>query len=262
MYPYPQIVCILNEYARVSSGIHKCAQIYTNLTLSCVIFSRIKFSRLPYLDLFSFYVLCCPFFSITRYEVQEVKKIDNRGTFYQKQHSVLIFPKFILKFVNIKMFLDFPFFKLPNSSKLENYFPNGFYRFQMIALINFRMIHDCAIKTKGLKIDKIEANFKWSMYHIQYRLSTCFDLSHIFRHWSRWSGPDSGKYSEMLYDNGQSCWNGPNRSTRVVIKCGSENKVEAASEPSRCEYMFVFSSPAACSMNAEDASKEPDHDEL
>lgn len=94
----------------------------------------------------------------------------------------------------------------------------------------------------------------------------CSHISHsIFsfrRHWGRWSGPDSNKYAEMLYDNGQSCWNGPNRSTKVVIKCGAEHKVETASEPSRCEYMFVFATPAACSTNAEEASKDLDHDEL
>lgn len=78
--------------------------------------------------------------------------------------------------------------------------------------------------------------------------------------WGRWNGPDDSKYDVMLYDRGQSCWNGPQRSTKVTIVCGTENKVTSVSEPNKCEYSFEFTTPAAC---REMTSVEDEvHDEL
>jgi hypothetical protein len=34
------------------------------------------------------------------------------------------------------------------------------------------------------------------------------------------------------------CWNGPARSTNVILSCGIENKVISVSEPNRCEVIF------------------------
>lgn len=34
--------------------------------------------------------------------------------------------------------------------------------------------------------------------------------------WSNWVGEDN-KYTAMFYDKGQSCWNGPQRSTHVSL---------------------------------------------
>ena len=36
------------------------------------------------------------------------------------------------------------------------------------------------------------------------------------------------------------------RSTKVNIRCGSENKLVSAAEPNRCEYEFMFETPAVC----------------
>lgn len=79
--------------------------------------------------------------------------------------------------------------------------------------------------------------------------------------WGRWDGPNDNKYAVMLYDRGQSCWNGPQRSTLVRVTCGSENKITGVSEPNRCEYVFDFITPAACRDLASDVNDDL-HDEL
>ncbi|KAG5884136.1 hypothetical protein JTB14_021805 [Gonioctena quinquepunctata] len=79
--------------------------------------------------------------------------------------------------------------------------------------------------------------------------------------WGKWSGPESNKYEQMLYDKGLTCWNGPARQTVVRISCGGENKVMSVSEPSRCEYLFDFVTPAACYETQSDGSEDL-HDEL
>ncbi|KAG0699156.1 Glucosidase 2 subunit beta [Chionoecetes opilio] len=77
--------------------------------------------------------------------------------------------------------------------------------------------------------------------------------------WGEWSGQEGDKYSRMLYSNGQACWNGPTRSADVHISCGTENKLVGVSEPNRCEYVFLFTSPAVCTKPEEDPSEETAH---
>uniref|UniRef100_A0A0N5ADW0 Glucosidase 2 subunit beta n=1 Tax=Syphacia muris TaxID=451379 RepID=A0A0N5ADW0_9BILA len=76
--------------------------------------------------------------------------------------------------------------------------------------------------------------------------------------WRQWSGKDSNKYTEQQYDKGQQCWNGPERSTKVVVECGEETALVEATEPAKCEYKFVLTSPAACP----DPSSLTEHEEL
>lgn len=74
--------------------------------------------------------------------------------------------------------------------------------------------------------------------------------------WGTWSGPSQNPYAGMKYENGEKCWNGPNRSTVVTIKCGLENEVTSASEPNRCEYAMDLSTPALCEPLPHSASHE------
>uniref|UniRef100_A0A914HZN9 Glucosidase 2 subunit beta n=1 Tax=Globodera rostochiensis TaxID=31243 RepID=A0A914HZN9_GLORO len=66
-------------------------------------------------------------------------------------------------------------------------------------------------------------------------------------HWGKWAGPEDGnKFKAQLYEHGQTCWNGPERSTFVQFECGEELQLVDASEPSKCEYHFLAKSPTAC----------------
>uniref|UniRef100_A0A0K0G0D5 Glucosidase 2 subunit beta n=1 Tax=Strongyloides venezuelensis TaxID=75913 RepID=A0A0K0G0D5_STRVS len=76
--------------------------------------------------------------------------------------------------------------------------------------------------------------------------------------WENWLEQDTNPFKIQSYTNGQSCWNGPNRSTKVVTECGQETELVDATEPSKCEYVFTLKSPIACP----DPSTVNLHDEL
>lgn len=63
-------------------------------------------------------------------------------------------------------------------------------------------------------------------------------------------------YLLMKYEHGQGCWNGPNRSAKVVLSCGVEDQLTAVSEPSRCEYDFRLTTPAVCDKPEEQGDED------
>ncbi|KAG9070868.1 hypothetical protein KI688_008409 [Linnemannia hyalina] len=67
---------------------------------------------------------------------------------------------------------------------------------------------------------------------------------------SSWEGDN---YDTQLYTGGARCWNGPERSVKVIMTCGTENKIVAVSEPSKCEYLYKMETPAVCRDLSEDA---------
>ncbi|KAH7299731.1 hypothetical protein KP509_24G026500 [Ceratopteris richardii] len=60
-----------------------------------------------------------------------------------------------------------------------------------------------------------------------------------------WDGfKDDYKY--MHFARGDRCWNGPDRSLRVKLRCGAKIELRDVDEPSRCEYVAELSTPALC----------------
>lgn len=81
--------------------------------------------------------------------------------------------------------------------------------------------------------------------------------------WVSWNGPKDDPYSSMLFENGEGCWNGPKRSTKVSVMCGLEEEVLSASEPNRCEYAMEFVTPAICRPRSQPSTATPaGHQEL
>ncbi|XP_058510484.1 glucosidase 2 subunit beta [Solea solea] len=64
--------------------------------------------------------------------------------------------------------------------------------------------------------------------------------------WGKWAGPENDIYALMKYEHGTGCWQGPNRSTTIKLICGKETVLTSTSEPSRCEYLMEFITPAVC----------------
>ncbi|KAK6232832.1 hypothetical protein SCA6_002905 [Theobroma cacao] len=53
-------------------------------------------------------------------------------------------------------------------------------------------------------------------------------------------------YRMMLFSNGDGCWNGPDRSLEVKLRCGLKTELTSVDEPSRCEYVALMYTPALC----------------
>lgn len=63
-----------------------------------------------------------------------------------------------------------------------------------------------------------------------------------------WEGfAETGGETVMRFVNGDACWQGPNRSMVVKLRCGPIDSFDAVSEPSRCAYTGVLTTPAFCS---------------
>lgn len=59
-------------------------------------------------------------------------------------------------------------------------------------------------------------------------------------------GLGRGERVVMRYENGQHCWNGPARSTRLVLACSENDEIWKVSESEKCVYRMEVGSPAVC----------------
>lgn len=62
----------------------------------------------------------------------------------------------------------------------------------------------------------------------------------------------------LEYERGQSCWNGPNRSTKVILECGEQNEILKIAEDEKCVYSMLVTTPAVCAGGEKEASSSKD----
>ncbi|KAL9113000.1 MAG: hypothetical protein Q9227_002865 [Pyrenula ochraceoflavens] len=73
-------------------------------------------------------------------------------------------------------------------------------------------------------------------------------------------GIGSGERIIMRYENGQGCWNGPSRSTKVILGCGPEEEIWKVSETEKCVYEIHQGTAAVC--DTQGVKKKETKDEL
>lgn len=59
-------------------------------------------------------------------------------------------------------------------------------------------------------------------------------------------GLGSGDRIAMRYENGQHCWNGPSRSTTVIMACAEKDEIWKVAEEEKCVYRMEVGTPAVC----------------
>ncbi|KAI9644045.1 hypothetical protein NHQ30_007397 [Ciborinia camelliae] len=59
-------------------------------------------------------------------------------------------------------------------------------------------------------------------------------------------GLGKGIRTALVFENGQHCWNGPNRATTVVLACAEKDEIWKVVEMEKCVYRMDVGSPAAC----------------
>lgn len=75
-------------------------------------------------------------------------------------------------------------------------------------------------------------------------------------------GLGSGERITMKYENGQHCWNGPARSTLVVLNCYEKDEIWKVTEEEKCVYKMEVGTPAVCENGTGAAKKAAGKDEL
>lgn len=50
----------------------------------------------------------------------------------------------------------------------------------------------------------------------------------------------------ITYEGGERCWNGPERSAKIIFTCSNEFKVKSVQEVTKCHYVFDVAAPLGC----------------
>ncbi|PMD23086.1 protein kinase-like protein C substrate [Hyaloscypha hepaticicola] len=71
-------------------------------------------------------------------------------------------------------------------------------------------------------------------------------------------GLGTGERTVLMYENGQHCWNGPNRQTTVVLACAEKDEIWKVVEQEKCMYRMDVGTPAVCENGQRKADSKKD----
>ena len=71
-------------------------------------------------------------------------------------------------------------------------------------------------------------------------------------------GLGTGDRTVLMYENGQHCWNGPNRQTTVVLACAEKDEIWKVVEQEKCKYRMDVGTPAVCENGQKKADSKKD----
>jgi len=69
-------------------------------------------------------------------------------------------------------------------------------------------------------------------------------------------GLGKGERMVLMFENGQHCWNGPNRQTTVVLACAETDEIWKVVEMEKCMYRMDVGTPAVCGVEGGGEKKE------
>ena len=75
-------------------------------------------------------------------------------------------------------------------------------------------------------------------------------------------GLGSGERIAMKFENGQHCWNGPSRSTTVIMACAEKDEIWKIAEEEKCVYRMEVGTPAVCQPDYDKQGPAQPRDEL
>ena len=75
-------------------------------------------------------------------------------------------------------------------------------------------------------------------------------------------GLGTGERIALRYENGQHCWNGPSRSTLVVLACAENDEIWKIVEEEKCVYRMEVGTPAVCEAHPDRQVNSGQKDEL
>lgn len=68
-------------------------------------------------------------------------------------------------------------------------------------------------------------------------------------------GVGAGERVVLRYENGQHCWNGPNRSIMIVLACSESEEIWKIAEEEKCVYRMEVGTSAVCGLEGRSPSR-------